>query len=200
MAVVNVLRIPAVAARGPRGSWLARARARGDADRWLRVSEGRSEAHPAFAWRTAELTSPRERRLLARSLRGVVADVRAPVSAFSAAPLNRRGLRPYAEEIEKLATRVGDFEQPVTAAGIVLTRDLLADDASPLDTGGQVSDLPATLARISSILAAGSLDASSSCQAQSPASGYPDAQFPASADDGVPATCDLCSPKEPRDV
>jgi hypothetical protein len=106
VAVVDILRIPSLAARAPRRSWLARASAPRDADRWLRMSEGRWESHPAFAWRTAELTSSRERRLLARSLRGIVTDVRALRSTFSASPLNRRGLAPYLHEIEELADRV----------------------------------------------------------------------------------------------
>jgi hypothetical protein len=108
--------------------------------------------HPAVAWRTAELTSSRERGMLARSLRGVVADVDAPLWAFSASPLNRRGLVPYIPEIQALADRVGDFEQPVAAAGIVLVRDLLSDGGSPLYTGGNVADLPNTLSRIGSAL------------------------------------------------
>jgi hypothetical protein len=148
---VDILR-NASPGRAPRRSWFARARARGDADRWLRASAGRSQSHPAFAWRTAELTSSRERRMLARSLRGIVADVQAPVWGFSASPLNRRGLVSYVDEIEALADRVGDFQQPVAAAGIVLVRDLLSDGGSPLYTGGNVADLPSTLSRIRSTL------------------------------------------------
>lgn len=110
------------------------------------------QSHPAVAWRTAELTSSRERRTLARSLRGIVADVQSPSWAFSASPLNRRGLVPYVHEIQALADRVGDFEQPVAAAGIVLARDLLKDGGSPLYTGGNVADLPSTLSRIRSAL------------------------------------------------
>ncbi len=86
--------------------------------------------------------------MLMRSLRGIVADVQAPLWTFSASPLNRRGLVPYVHEIQALADRVGDFEQPVAAAGIVLVRDLLSDGGSPLYTGGNVADLPRTLSRI----------------------------------------------------
>jgi hypothetical protein len=154
VAVVDILRIPSLYGRAPRRSWLARVRARRDADRWLRVSEGRWESHPAFAWRTAELTSSRERRVLARSLHGIVSDVRAPRSTFSASPLNRRGLVPYLREIEETADLVSDLEQPVTAAGIVLVRDLLTDGGSPLYFGGNVDDLPKTLSRIRSTLEA----------------------------------------------
>ena len=136
----------------PRRSWLARARARGDADRWLRASAGRFESHPAFAWRAAELTSSRERRMLARSLHGIVADVQAPRWLFNASPLNRRGLVPYVNEIDALAERVGDLAQPVAAAGIVLIRDLLSEGGSPLYIGGNATDLPNALSRIRSNL------------------------------------------------
>ncbi len=81
-----------------------------------------------------------------------MADVRAPRWLFNASPLNRRGLVPYVHEIHALAERVGDLEQPVTAAGIVLVRDLLSDGGSPLYTGGNVADLPNTLSRIRSTL------------------------------------------------
>jgi hypothetical protein len=148
---VDILR-EASPVRTSRRSWLGRARARGEADRWLRASAGRLQSHPSVAWRAAELTSSRERRMLARSLRGIVADARAPVWGFSASPLNRRGLVPYVEEIQALADRVGDFELPVTASGIVLVRDLLSDGGSPLYTGGNVADLPNTLSRIRSAL------------------------------------------------
>jgi len=110
------------------------------------------QSHPAVAWRTAELTSSRERRMLARSLRGIVSDVQSPSWAFSASPLNRRGLVPYVHEIRALADRIGDFEQSVAAAGIVLVRDLLSDGGSPLYTGGNVADLASTLSRIRSTL------------------------------------------------
>jgi hypothetical protein len=153
VAVVDAFRIPARGARTPRRSWFARARARRDADRWLRISDGRWESHPAFAWRTAELTSARERRVLARSLHGIVGDVTAPRSPFSASPLNRRGLRPHTAEIKSLADLVGDLDRPVSGAGIVLVRDLLTDGGSPLYTGGNAAALPAVLARIRATLA-----------------------------------------------
>jgi hypothetical protein len=141
-----------LAPRARRRSWFAKLRARRDADLWLRTSLGRWDSHPAVAWRVAELTSPRERRILARSLRGIVHDVKAPRSTFSASPLNRRDLGPYVDEIAELAGVVGDLDRPVTAVGIVLVRDLLTDGGSPLYLGGTVSELPARLARIRSAL------------------------------------------------
>ena len=155
MTVVNVLRLPAPAARAPRPSWFTRLRARRDADRFLRASRGSWESHPAFAWRVAELTSPRERRSLARSLRGIVKDAASPSWTFSASPLNRRGLRPYVDDLARLACRIGDLEQSVTGAGIVLVRDLITDGGSPLYIAGDVRALPATLARIRATLNSG---------------------------------------------
>ena len=153
---MNVLRIPGLSARGQaqgaRG-WRARARARHDADAWLRASAGRFDNHPAYAWRTAQLTSPRERRLLARSLHAVVQDVRKP-RGLSPSPINRRGLAPQADAIEELSQRLADLERPVTAAGILLVHDLLTNGGSPLYLHGRVADLRKTLSRIRTTLEA----------------------------------------------
>jgi hypothetical protein len=141
-----------VAARklaGPVGL-LRRSRERQQADRLLRVSEGRWESHPSVAWRVEELTSPRERRAIARSLRGIVRDVSKQI--FGAAPVNRYGLLPYVLRLTRLADRIGDLDRPATGAGMLLVRDLLTDGGSPLYTGGCADDLPAALARIRTTL------------------------------------------------
>jgi hypothetical protein len=135
-----------------RPAWPARWKARREADRLLRASDGRWESHDGLVWRVAELTSARERRTLARSLRGIVKEATSPQPMLSASPLNRRRLAPYTGLIGRLAERVGDLERPVTAAGIVLLRDLLTDGASPLYVGGDVKELPAALRRIESLL------------------------------------------------
>jgi len=123
------------------------------ADRLLRVSAGNWESHPAVSWRVAELTSAKERRLLARTLRGVVADVSSRTIVVSAAPLDRHGLRPHASSLAALADRFADLERPVTGAGVVLVRDLLCDGGSPLYTGGAgAAELPAALDLIRSTL------------------------------------------------
>jgi hypothetical protein len=152
---VNVLQIPARNARERRRTprvWLARLRARRDADTWLRVSAGRWEDHPAFAWRAAELTSVRERRVLARSLRGIVSEAKSRLPVVSASPLERRRVAPYADEIGLLAERVGDCERPVTAAGVLLLRDLLTDGGGPLYAGGDGAALRDALGRIRATL------------------------------------------------
>jgi hypothetical protein len=118
------------------------------------VSEGRWDSHAAVAWRVAELTSVRERRTLARSLRGIVTEATSRHPMVSASPLNRRRLAPYAGLIDRVEGRVADFERPISAAGVVLLRDLLTDGASPLYLGGDVTELPDALRQIESLLEA----------------------------------------------
>ena len=118
------------------------------------MSAGRWESHPAFAWRAAELIAPRERRILAGSLRRVVAEVRSPRPIVTASPVNRRGVAPFAPELESLAERLADLEQPVTAAAILLVRELLTDGGSPLYTQSRSTEIPAALSRIRATLEA----------------------------------------------
>jgi hypothetical protein len=132
---------------------LRRRRERREADRLLRASGGRWESHTAVAWRVAEVTSVRERRTLARSLRGIATDVVRP-RGFSAVPLNRTALRPHMPELARLAGRVGDLERPVTGAGMLLVLDLLTDGGSPLYMGGDPAALAPTLNRIREMLEA----------------------------------------------
>ena len=144
---MNVAQISSLAAGGGRRRHHSR-RARRDADRWLRISAGRWEDHPACAWRAAELTALRERRILARSLQGVAREVSAPRATITAVPLNRRDLAPHIEEIEQLAQRLEDLELPVTAVGVLCVRDLLTEGGGPLYLHGRAADLSETLYRI----------------------------------------------------
>ena len=80
--------------------------------------------HPDSAllvWRAAELTSTRERRRYARSLRSVVKELDGK-HLPGAVPLNRRGLRPYAAALAALAERLGDLSQPVTPRSMLLVQ------------------------------------------------------------------------------
>jgi hypothetical protein len=149
---MNGIALNAPARGRARPAWPRRWRARREADRLLRASDGRWDSHDALAWRVAELTSARERRTLARSLRGIVEEATSPQPMVSASPLNRRRVATYTGLIGRVAERVGDVERPVSAAGIVLLRDLLTDGAGPLYVGGDVKELPAALRRIESLL------------------------------------------------
>jgi hypothetical protein len=154
---MNVVRISGSTAprsgRRPRG-WLARHRARRDADAWLRASGGRADNHPAFAWRVAELVAPRERLILARSLAAVASDVSQPRPGINISPLNRRGLAPHVDDIEQLGRRLADLGQPVTAASILLVRDLLTDGSGPFYAQCLSSELSETFSLIHATLEA----------------------------------------------
>jgi hypothetical protein len=120
----------------------------------LAVSAGRWEAHPKFAWRAAELIAPRERRILARSLRRVAAEVRSPRPVINASPVNRRGVAPFAPELETLADRLADLDQPVSAAAILLVRELLTDGGSPLYVQSRSTEISDVLSHIRATLEA----------------------------------------------
>jgi hypothetical protein len=97
--------------------------------------------------RAAELTSHRNRRILARSLNGVVREIERP-PLVTAAPLNRRGLRPHLELVRELAERLAELERPVTPQGMVLVEELLTDGyASPLYLGGAEEEVPVAIKR-----------------------------------------------------
>ncbi len=124
---------------------------RQSADRILR---GGARVHPESAllvWRAAELTSARERRICARSLRRIVKELEGRLLP-GAVPLNRRGVRPQAPALAALAERVADVSQPVTPGGMLLVHDLLCDAYSPLYVGANVDKLPSALQRIQSAL------------------------------------------------
>jgi hypothetical protein len=108
---------------------LERRRRTARADGWIRHAHG-GHAGP-YGWRVAELTAPRERRLLARSVRGVVSDL-SPNRLPGAVPLNRVALRPHAPLLCALAARLDALEHPVRAAGVLAVHGLLTDPASPL--------------------------------------------------------------------
>lgn len=98
-----------------------------------------ARVHPYSAllvWRADELTSDRNRRLLARSVGRVVRELERP-SLMSAVPLNRRQAREHAGLLVKLAERLGDLDSSISPRGVVLVEDMLTDGAnSPLFGSG----------------------------------------------------------------
>jgi hypothetical protein len=111
-------------------------RERAAADAWIQ----RNSTVPArLSWRAAELTSADERRLLATSLRGMLADL-SPSRLPGAAPLNSVALRPHAQLLLKLAERLDDLGRPVAARGILEVEWLLVDPNSPLHAEEDAAD------------------------------------------------------------
>ena len=131
---------------------VALARRRRAADRLLRTGVRVHPQSELLTWRAAELTSDRNRRMLARSLGGIVREVEHP-ALVAAVPLNRRGLRPNLPLVRSLIDRLASVERPVTAHGMLLVQELLTDGfSSPLYLGGHRGDVSGTIERCLSAL------------------------------------------------
>lgn len=106
-------------------TWLERRRARSQADYWIRHG-----FETRCSWRVEELTSVRERRLSARSLHSILAEVdgrRLP----GAAPLRVAALRPQIELLEAIEARLLS-DDPVSGVGMLAVNDLLTSPGSCL--------------------------------------------------------------------
>jgi hypothetical protein len=106
-------------------AWLERRRARAEADDWIRHGFA-----SRFQWRVAELTTPRERKLCARSLHGVIGEI-VGKKLPGAAPLHTTALRPHVALLEAIEARLlGDM--PVGAVGMLAVNDFLTSPDSCL--------------------------------------------------------------------
>jgi hypothetical protein len=122
-----------LAAMALRESWhsarrLAERRRRSDF--WLESSPTGAVA-AEHAWRANELVAPRERRSLARGLRGVVRAARSRYPDRHALIVRYRVL-PHVFWLEAMAARLENLAEPVPAAGMLAVRRLLCDGSSPL--------------------------------------------------------------------
>lgn len=124
----------AVAVLAALWAWLRRARLRGLADRFIATGSGAPSAAAVVA-RRAELTSPRERRGLARSMAEAVAVAKARPTMTARVPLDRTAVVAEAALLRQLARRLDDVEAPVAARGVALAELLVTDCASPLYRG-----------------------------------------------------------------
>lgn len=102
----------------------------------------RVNAHsPLLSERAVELTSPRRRRSLARTVDGIARDLDGRVLP-GPTPLNRPACRPHLDLIRALATRLRDQRLAVSPRGVLLVEDLLCNGySSPLyvrERAGQV--------------------------------------------------------------
>ncbi len=104
-------------------TWMARRRARRDADSW--IAHGFEARYP---WRVAELTSEQERRSCARALRSAI-DELTGVKLPGATPLRGGALRPHVAVLESIEARLLDAE-PISAAGMLAVDDLLTSPDS----------------------------------------------------------------------
>jgi hypothetical protein len=106
-------------------AWLQRRRARVEADHW--IGHGFQSRYP---WRVAELTSVRERKLCARSIRSVVGEIQGS-KLPGAAPLRVAALRPHVGLLQTIEARLLDSE-PVSAVGMLAVDELLTSPGSCL--------------------------------------------------------------------
>lgn len=117
-------------------AWLERRRARAEADYWIRHG-----FDSRFPWRVDELTAPRERKLCARSLRGVLGELDG-TKLPGAAPLRTSQLRPYITLLEAIEARLLD-DAPVAAVGMLAVNELLTSPGSCLFT--EMDDVDSSL-------------------------------------------------------
>jgi len=122
-------------------------RRRSEADRLL-VALETGNVPDNLRWRACELTKPRERKVLARTLRNLVRSLELPPAMYPV-PVNRRALRRNRLAIEALAVRLAQVERPVRPRGILLLRSLLSGSPhSPLYDKDAAGELPAALAYV----------------------------------------------------
>jgi len=124
-------------------------RAREEADHELLHSAFTS---PRTSWRAAELTTPKRRLALARSIERLVrsADGRYLPGPM---PLNRAAIRENASTLHELASRLTQLERPVSPRGVLLLETLLTDGFGPLYVQYRAMELKDTLARAADALA-----------------------------------------------
>ena len=100
------------------------------ADDWLRSATA-GFVPPPYAWRAKQLCSPRERRMLARTLRLIVQMAyERPLGGRR--PLYLPAVREHRECVEILAEALERLEEPVTPAGMLRVIELVTDGAGPL--------------------------------------------------------------------
>jgi len=136
-------------------------RQRRAADAWLRSATG-DFVPPEYAWRAAQLTSPRERRMLAGTLRLIER------SAYERAvgrlrPLNLPAVRAHHESLELLAQTLDSLDEPVTPAGMLRVVDLVTDGGGPLWGGTKDAPLGDAIAATLAILTRRGLGPTRAC-------------------------------------
>ena len=93
-------------------------RRRRAADEWFLWGSGVRPSSALLGWRARELTSPRVRLTLARSLRGIERELGGS-SLPGPVPLNRCALCLHAGLLRALHERLADATQPVSVRGMV---------------------------------------------------------------------------------
>jgi hypothetical protein len=106
----------------------------------------RPGSSPLLLWRSDQLTGAGNRRVLARTLRGIVGELDRRLLP-GASPVNRVAARPYLGVIRALAARMGELERPVSPEGVLLVERLLTEGWGPLYSHARAQELGAALVR-----------------------------------------------------
>lgn len=117
--------------------WMRRVMVCDLADRWIATGAGAPPADAVVTQRRAQLSSTREQRMLATSLRRLVAAAQEPARVSARVPTDRRAVRAEAAAIERLAAHLADVNTPVEARSVALVHLLVSDAGSPLYRNGQ---------------------------------------------------------------
>ncbi|MBV8257900.1 MAG: hypothetical protein JOZ56_05920 [Actinobacteria bacterium] len=115
------------------------------ADRLIVYAPRTRDATALVLWRAEELTQREERAKLKRELERTIRQL-SPDRLPGSSPIRRVAARRHVDLLRALAQRVGDGD-PVAARGILLTRQLLRDPASPLYAEGSEPLLARALTR-----------------------------------------------------
>jgi len=138
-------------------------RQRRAADDWLRSATGRF-VPSSYAWRAEQLCSPRQRRMLARTLRLIEQSAyERPVGRRR--PLHLPAVREHRESLRILARLLESLEQPVTPAGMLRVVELVTDGAGPLWATAEDAALGDEISATLAILAPGAFDSPSVARA-----------------------------------
>ena len=115
-------------------------------DRLIVLQPHSSETSALVRWRSFELTAPAYRKILARETERVLRMLD-PKSLPGASPLRRPAARRSEDLLRLLSARLAG-DQPVTARGVLLARQLLRDPGSPLFSDESEHLLPQALKRV----------------------------------------------------
>jgi hypothetical protein len=115
-------------------------------DRLIVFEPHSSETSALVRWRSLELTSPAYRKGLRRETDRIVSMLD-PGSLPGASPLRRPAARRSESLLRLLSAKLGG-DQPVTARGVLLARQLLREPGSPLFSDESEHLLPLALKRV----------------------------------------------------
>jgi hypothetical protein len=116
------------------------------------VAGASPESSVPLALHAEHLCAPSQRRLLARSLRRIVALSEAPAIGRRSVPVNRVAVQRARGEIEFLAARL-TTEGPIDVQGVAKLRALLSDGTGPLYRPVEAGRLDRELVAVRSAIA-----------------------------------------------